>query len=99
MGWRELSLKLNRHPRGWHNVRTHYLHSMKENGQARGKFSLQEDQMIIEKLFNGKDCSLETVRQCKIVYKEGIPEVNRSGKNVHQHWMEVIKPILISHHL
>jgi hypothetical protein len=97
--WRELSLKLNRDPRRWQSVRTHYLHSMKLQGQATGKFSLQEDQMIIEKLFSGKDCSLETVRQSKISYKEGIPEVNRSGKNVHRRWKSVIKPILISHHL
>ena len=96
--WRELSLKLNRDPRRWYNVRDHYRYEIKQEGKTSGKFSLQEDQMIIEKLFMGKECSLGAVRNSKIAFL-GIPEVNRKGPIVYARWRVVIQPILMSYHL
>ena len=97
--WRELSQKLDRDPRRWYNVRDHYQYEIKQQSKTSGKFSLQEDQIIIEKLFMGNECSLETVRNSKIVKAEGIPEVHRKGQIVYSHWKVVIQPILMSYHL
>merc|ERR1712218_341474 len=97
--WKTLSLKLNRDPNRSVNIRNHYLYGMKRQGEIRRKFSIQEDQMIIEKLFKGKDSSIETVRNAKITYTEGIPEMNRNVQNVNKHWLRAIKPILMTYHL
>jgi hypothetical protein len=97
--WRELSKKLNRDPRRWDNVRDHYRYEMMQQDKTSGKFSIQEDQIIFEKLFMGKECSVETVRNSKIVKTEGIPEANRKSTSVINRWVRGIQPILMSYHL
>merc|ERR1712083_213209 len=55
--------------------------------------------MIIEKLFNGKECSLETVRTSKLVKTEEISDMKRSCFSTYDRWDRTIKPILMSYHL
>merc|ERR1712141_38474 len=99
MGWKELSLKLERDPSYWTTVRLHYLYAMKRQGETSGRFNLQEDKMIIEKLFSGKECSLENVRTFKLSKNEEISDMKRSGISTLRRWEGKIKPILISYHL
>merc|ERR1719510_2818669 len=72
---------------------------MKQQRYTTGRFSLQEDQMIIEKLFNGKESSLETVRTSKLVKTEEISDMKRSCVSTYDRWEKSLKPILMSYHL
>jgi hypothetical protein len=72
---------------------------MKRHQHTTGRFSHQEDQIIIDKLFNSKESSLENVRTSKLAKNEEISDMKRSYYSTYYRWEQRLKPILMSYHL
>jgi hypothetical protein len=72
------------------------------NGQkfTHGSWTLDEDEILIETLFEGKK---ETgVDEIKAIYDTGLvpcaEKINRPLQNVTQRWTRILQPILVSYH-
>lgn len=96
--WKALSRKLNRNPNAWYNMRSRYKKILMASGHKSGKWTLDEDTFLIERLFQNKPIAIETVQSVRSSDFDNITELKRKPLSIKPHFEKIIKPILMSYH-
>jgi len=96
--WKKLASMLQR--KRSDIIRRRYKRLIEEKSFSRGQFTLVEDEIILETLFEGKkDTSVNEIES--IVFNElesCVERLNRSKLNISHRWNSNLKPILLAYH-
>ena len=96
--WRKLSLVLNRNYTD--SIANRYKTITDYQYQQKGRWSLTEDEMLLEHLFEGKsNVGIEEIKNVAYNdFKSFALLLNRTQKNVSNRWKCTLMPILLSFH-
>ena len=96
--WKSLGEKLNRDA---HTITTFARNQLRHKGKTKkGRFTVDETKKILKAVFQTNKSALsnsDDLTQIAIIWDELAQELNRPPKNVHDHWLTLIKPILTRH--
>ncbi len=97
--WKNLAKILNRNsPK---NIRRRYESKLMEVSYFSGAFTIEEDRIILEHLFQGKKeigiKDIQASQQKSLL--AAVSKLNRPINNLNSHWYVKLKPILLSYHL
>jgi len=97
--WKAVTLMLGRNERRSSNIRRRYLQILQCSENKKGKWTLEEDAVLLEALFKSKKCDMNTVRSINYASFKEIRDLKRSPPNVSARFYAVLQPILMNHHL
>jgi hypothetical protein len=97
--WQKLAKILKRNsPR---TMRRRYESKLKEVSYISGAYTIEEDKLILEQLFQGKkEVGIADIKASQ--QKSLLPAVSklyRPISNINMHWLHKLKPVLLSYHL
>jgi len=100
--WKTLTNKLNRSKwsgRSYYNsIRLRYVWLLQNGSYKKGKWSIEEDAILLEHLFRNKPRNINTVKSMKLISTSSI-EIRREKRIILNHYQAVLKPTLLDHHL
>jgi hypothetical protein len=96
--WKSVILKLNR--KDSHGIARRYIALTEERSLFRGMWSLSEDEVLLESLFDGKkEAGIDEIKSMSMSdFQLCSEKLNRSNRNVSNHWRNIVMPILLAHH-
>ena len=102
--WKRLSRRLNRtslvHTWVWPHIRDRYRDNLKVTGHKRGKWTSDEDVILIEYLFKEKPLRIETIDSIQYSKLKNLRyELNRKPLSIHNRYRRIIQPTLKAYHL
>ena len=93
-----LCLELNRNPQWWKNIRLRYKYLLQHKDLNFGKWTPDEEKVVIEKLFRKKELGIDTINSINYSEYKNLTEIRRNVNQVRDHFERQIQPILLSYH-
>jgi hypothetical protein len=96
--WKSVILKLNR--KDTVIIARRYTALTKGQSLFKGKWTLTEDEVLLESLLSGKkNAGIDEIKSvCMKDFQMCSEKLNRSKVNVYIHWRNIVMPILLSFH-
>ena len=96
--WSSLAEKLNRDA-DVHVIRSYATNQLKYKGKSkRGRFSIDETKKVMKAVFKTNENALsnsDDLQFTAIIWDELAQELNRPPKNIYDHWLFFVQPLLI----
>merc|ERR1712150_91494 len=97
--WKMLSRRIKGDEKYHDHIRNRYLQNLHGETKKHGKFSLEEDTVILEHVFTGKPRSIRAIDMINFSSFDNMTEVKRGKANMSSRFQKNLKPILLSYHL